>query len=745
MHNTLITSVKRLFSFCFPRPFVLMYAFYATRSGWFDRAFYRGINPSLPWQYRAFPLLHYIAFGEAAGFQPNPEFSPGAYKRLNCDLSTLRHPFLHFVRHGFREARLTKDLPHSVSPANVVPAGLSAIAASIKVKSKHAIVIHLYYHDLWDEFSLRLHGLDIEFDLFVSICVVGDTHEQVRQAVLLDFPAATVIMMPNHGRDIFPFLHFVNSGVLSGYEAVCKLHTKKSPHRQDGEVWRDCLISGLLIGRETGAMLSRFAERGDAMVWVADGQHYDDKRWWSVNMAPAKNILRRLEITLCEDPDLSFPAGSMYWIKPEMIEMFRGLRLTQSDFESEQGQVDGTLAHAFERAVGFIALESGHQILQTSQMMSGQVSPVSTTPPEFVTAFYLPQFHRTPENDAWWGQGYTEWQAAARAQPNLPLHNHPYLPDTLGFYDLRQTDVMGEQAAMAKSAGIDAFCVYFYWFDGARVLETPIDNLLERPDIEFPFYLCWANESWRRNWDGLSGEVLMPQTYGDGFEEALAADLVPYFKDKRYQHPDGTRPRFVIYRPEDMPEPETSIQKLRTAWRNLGIGEVEIGAVRFHLKGAAPLPEDAVDFWIEMPPHGLVGNEDFIYGGPSGNPLNLDLRAGFRGLVYDYRAVARKSCEESYFKDLSPNTIAGIMPSWDNTARRGLDAHFAFGSNPLSFRRWMKGCLEQRIKHSYRKELFVNAWNEWAEKAVLEPSLQYNSAYLDVFSNVIETAKQGQD
>ena len=188
MHNTLITRVKNLLAFCFPRPFLLMYAFYATRSGWFDRAFYRGINPTLPWQYRAFTLLHYIAFGEAAGFQPNPEFSPGAYKRLNCDLSTLRHPFLHFVRHGFREARLTKDLPHSVSPANVVPAGLSAIAASIKVKSKHAIVIHLYYHDLWDEFSLRLHGLNIEFDLFVSICVVGDTHEQVWQAVFLIFP-----------------------------------------------------------------------------------------------------------------------------------------------------------------------------------------------------------------------------------------------------------------------------------------------------------------------------------------------------------------------------------------------------------------------------------------------------------------------------------------------------------------------------------------------------------------------------
>ncbi|MEP2291904.1 MAG: glycoside hydrolase family 99-like domain-containing protein [Paracoccaceae bacterium] len=729
----------------FPRPFVLIYALYAARSGWFDRAFYLGVNPTLSWPYRTFPLLHYVAFGEEAGLQPNPEFSPNEYKRLNYDLSGVKHPFLHFIRHGASEARLTKDLLPSAGPSDVPPTGLRGIVASVKTRSNYAIVIHLYYHDLWEEFSLRLRGLDIEFDLFVSICVVGDTHDQAKAAVLADFPKAIVIKMPNHGRDIFPFLHFVNSGLLSGYRAVCKLHTKKSPHRQDGSHWRDRLISGLLRGRDTGEMLNRFAQHGDTMLWVADGQHYEDKRWWSINKNTTRNLLRRLEITLGQDPELSFPAGSMYWIKPEMIEMFRGIRLTQSDFEVERGQVDGTLAHAFERAVGFIALESGHKILQTHQLELEAETSAAVAPPNFVTAFYLPQFHPIPENDAWWGKGYTEWQAAARAQPNLPLHNHPYLPDSLGFYDLRQTDVLGEQSAMARAAGIDAFCVYFYWFDGARVLEKPIDNLMDRQDVDFPFYLCWANESWRRNWDGLSGDVLMSQTYSDGFEASIASDLAPYFEDKRYQRPDGKRPRFVIYRPEDLPDPETNIDRLRDAWRQMGIGEVEIGAVRFHVNGETILPDDVVDFWIEMPPHGLVGNDDFIYGGPSGNLLHLDMRAGFRGLVYDYRAVVRKSCEADYFEILPSNTIAGVMPSWDNTARRGLDAHFAFGSNPLSFRRWVRDCFEHRIPHSYRNELFLNAWNEWAEKAVLEPSQQYGSAYLDVFSDEIQAVKRGYD
>ena len=328
----------------------------------------------------------------------------------------------------------------------------------------------------------------------------------------------------------------------------------------------------------------------------------------------------------------------MYWMKPQILELLRGLQLTVDDFDPELGQTDGTLAHAIERAMGVMVDAAGMQIHQTSQLANAK-TPAKTMAdhkPKFVSAFYLPQFHPTPQNDSWWGKGFTEWTATTRAKPNFVGHNHPVLPTDLGFYDLRATETLGAQTELARSAGIDAFCVYHYWFDGDRILEKPIDALLQRPEVDFPFYLCWANESWRRNWDGLSGEVLMGQSYASGFGRDLALSLLPYFNDPRYQRPDGIRPRFMIYRPEDMPDPAAAVAEMRETWRQAGIGEVELGAVMFHVGGENPVADDLLAFWVEMPPHGLVQGDDYLYGGLDGNQMQCGVAGGFSGLIYDY-------------------------------------------------------------------------------------------------------------
>jgi len=422
-----------------------------------------------------------------------------------------------------------------------------------------------------------------------------------------------------------------------------------------------------------------------------------------------------------------------------MLGMIKALMLEDGMFECETGQVDGTLAHGFERAIGELAKVAGQTVRQSNEI-DARPLPKTKPAPRFVSAFYLPQFHPIPENDAWWGRGYTEWRAALSANSNFPGHLQPMLPADLGFYDLRAPEVMAAQAGLAKQAGIDAFCVYHYWFDGRRVLETPLDNLLARPDVDFPFYLCWANESWRRNWDGLSGEVLLNQSYKEGFEEGLVSSSLPYMRDQRYQRPDGSRPRFVIYRPEDLPTPEKSIGRLRAAWKKAGIGEVELGAVSFHIKGDKKISDGLFDFWVEMPPHGLVKGEDFLFGGPLGNNMgSANPAPGFNGLIYDYNAVACRSVSKRHQQSLPKNTIAGIMPSWDNTARRGPHAHIAHGANPASFRRWLVAMQKERIDESYRGELFINAWNEWAEKAILEPSETFGRLYLDVLSEVLKS------
>ncbi|WP_259919779.1 glycoside hydrolase family 99-like domain-containing protein [Jannaschia sp. M317] len=704
----------------------------AEASGLFDPVYYAGAYPAIhPWFHKV-PLRHYIVYGEARGYRPNPDFSPSAYLRYNPDVEAIgMSPFHHWAAAGHKEDRVHKELPKVEELPEVMTPKLRIDPT--RARARFAVVLHIYYPDLWDEFATRFEALPIDYDLYVTLTYRGAETEALAEEIRDRFPRATVVPVANRGRDILPFLTLVNAGALDGYEAVCKLHTKKSPHREDGDLWRKHLTGGILPDEGLEDLLETFLTDEEAAFWVADGQHFDDTKWWGSNLEITRHLLRRLEIEI-DGSRLSFPAGSIYWLKPLMVGMLKALKLNEGQFDPETAQVDGTLAHALERTMGFLADAAGHRVVQTTQLAEAEPYVPAPTP-AFVSAFYLPQFHPTPENDAWWGKGFTEWRGTVGAQSLFAGHTQPLLPADLGFYDLRATEVMGDQAALARDAGIDAFCVYHYWFDGRRILETPIDKLMDRPEIDFPFYLCWANESWRRNWDGLSGTVLMPQSYEDGFEAKLAHDTAPYMRDPRYMRPDGTRPRFVIYRPEDMPDPNGSVDRLRAAFRDEGIGEVELGAVRFHIEGESPVDDDAFDFWVEMPPHGAVTIDAYLFGGPQGNLLGREVHGGFKGLIYNYNTVIGTTTSDAYVKGLPENTIAGAMPSWDNSARRHLDAHMAYGANPASFSRWLMAIRNQRLEGSYRGELFLNAWNEWAEKAVLEPSIQYGDLYLRVLTD----------
>ena len=708
----------------------------ASASGLFDASFYVGAHPWLHPLFRIFPLRHFILWGERMGLQPNPEFSPASYLTLNPDVAhSGRPPFLHFLERGQTEGRPLKSHAQENLPKYTLP---PLRFDPMREKAPYAIALHLYYPDLWESFEAHFAALDISYDLFVTLTWRGAETEALTREIKKRFPSAHVQAVPNHGRDILPFLHLVNAGAFEGYRAVLKLHGKKSPHRPDGDQWRDHLVGGVLPKAGLAKLLDYFLADRDAGIWVADGQNYPVSAWWGGNRGKTEALLQRVEAVEAAGA-FRFPAGSIYWAKPAILQMLRALRIGPELFEPETGQVDGTLAHAVERVIGGLAAAGHWQIRQMSELAAQ--SPVALPKPRFVSAFYLPQFHPIPENDRWWGAGYTEWRAVNQAQSAFPGHIQPMRPGALGYYDLRATEVLAAQAKMARRAGIDAFCVYHYWFDPKRVLEAPLDNLLHRREIEFPFYLCWANESWRRNWDGLSGEVLLNQCYVPGFEARLVHSTLPYMRDPRYSRPDGTRPRFVLYRPEDMPEPAKNISRMRAAWRTAGIGEVELGAVAFHVRGKAAVPEGSLDFYVEMPPHGLVGPEELLFGGPLGNQMgDAGPASGFQGLIYDYAAVARKSLSQRYRSSLPQNTIAGIMPAWDNSARRGLSAHIARGGSPATFRAWLTGLQKQGFTSSYRGELFINAWNEWAEKAVLEPSETFGSAYLDILS---ETLRDG--
>jgi lipopolysaccharide biosynthesis protein len=709
------------------------------RSRKFDDIFYRTQKPDNP-LVQWFPIRHFVVFGERNGLWPNERFCPAAYLRYNLDVSQLSiPPFRHFIDYGYKEQRLAVPLGDNALDKTLDEASLVPLHEIRTYTPSHrlAAVVHIFFYDLWPELRDALGNIPEEFDLICTITLRED-YEELRNEILFDFPHARVIPFPNHGRDLFPFTYLCNSGLLENYEAICKLHTKKSLHRLDGDKWRDHLVGSILPSKEgTRKLLEKFLADPQVGFLVADGQIFSDEKWWGSNQARLQQELLRIGLN-ADDHSLRFAAGSIYWVKPEVLRPLRWMGLEASEFEVEAGQLDGTLAHGVERVLGFCAQIAGKEILQVTELLQKEENK-SVAPEVFSNnelkyyALYLPQFHPIPENDATWGPGFTEWSNVVRSKPNFNKHIQPRLPADLGFYDLRLPEVMGHQASLAKSHGIDGFCVYFYWFEGRRLLEQPIDNLLNRPDIDFPFFFCWANERWTKAWDGLADNVVVEQTYSPGLGTRLAADLAKYFADPRYIRVDGA-PKFVVYRPTDIPDVAQEMLLLREKAAELGFPKIELGAALFHLdvEETADLA-DVFDFFVEIPPHGLVTQSDFLVGGPEGQKHPFRLTGGFQGLVYDYNRVVANSLAGGHIPDRIRDKVRrGVMLGWDNTPRRGKKAHISFGCNPDTFERWLRDLSEQVVSttRSQPAEIYLNAWNEWAEGAHLEPDAQYGSDFL---------------
>jgi len=352
--------------FLFPDRAARSYIRVLRDSALFDRAFYFGSNPRLRRLFRLAPERHYVLFGEAAGLCPNPGFSPRAYLYHNPDLAaTGVQPLLHYIETG-------RDQGRTVLQAGDVPAVLPLPAIrpddAPDPRAPVAVVIHLFYPEMWAEFAAALAAQRFAFDLYVTTSVPGDDSAALAARITAEFPAARVWNMPNHGRDIFPFVHLAGSGVLAGYRAICKLHSKKSPHRDDGPDWRAALIGGILgAPDQTAARLAAFLAQDTAGIWVADGHHMTGDDWWGVNRTCAAALLARGGITLPARP-LSFPAGSIYWIKPAVLDRLTTLRLTAADFEPEQALVDGTTAHAVERIMGYLAEAGGARVVESRDL-----------------------------------------------------------------------------------------------------------------------------------------------------------------------------------------------------------------------------------------------------------------------------------------------------------------------------------------------------------------------------------------
>ena len=351
-------------------------------------------------------------------------------------------------------------------------------------------------------------------------------------------------------------------------------------------------------------------------------------------------------------------------------------------------------------------------------------------------AFHLPQFHPIPENDRWWGPGFTEWTNVVRARPLFPGHYQPRLPADLGFYDLRVPETRAAQAELARAHGIEAFCYWHYWFAGTRLLERPFDEILRSGEPDFPFCLAWANGSWSGVWHGAPERILIEQTYpGPSDHEAHFRALLPAFGDPRYVTVDGA-PLFVVYAPHELPEPRRTTDLWRALAVRAGLRGLHLVAV---CQNKVALDPVAAGFDAVVASNQVTISERWPRSATDARLRRL--RAAYRTLrgrpvhVYDYADALR-----DFLVDAPPGVTRypAVIPGWDNTPRSGLRGVVLHDATPALFGRHVRGALAQVAGHEPERRLvFVKSWNEWAEGNYLEPDERWGRAFLETLRDAV--------
>ncbi len=343
-------------------------------------------------------------------------------------------------------------------------------------------------------------------------------------------------------------------------------------------------------------------------------------------------------------------------------------------------------------------------------------------------AFYLPQFHTFPENDTWWGNGFTEWTNTRASVPRFDGHYQPREPhEDFGYYTLDNKEIFKKQINLAKQHGIYGFAFYYYWFSGKKLMEKPLDIILQNQDLNFPFCLCWANENWSRRWDGKSKEILIAQSYNNNDPANFIKDIKKFLIDPRYIRIDG-KPLVLIYNPAEIPNFKKVIDDWKKTAIKEGIGEIVVWA-KNNIFNDDYMSDVKLDGEFDFAPNALNLNDCGISNNTS-------------GLLYDYKKLVEKLSTEGIYDDhcpLTPFYYSATM-GWDNSPRRKDIGYTVFSNySPKYFYDWLKLIIDQARKNNPedKRFIFLNAWNEWAEGTYLEPDKKYGYTNINTLSRAI--------
>ena len=356
-----------------------------------------------------------------------------------------------------------------------------------------------------------------------------------------------------------------------------------------------------------------------------------------------------------------------------------------------------------------------------------------------VIAFYLPQFHSIPENDKWWGKGFTEWVNVKKATPLFPNHYQPRVPLNKNYYNLLDPETMKWQVELANEYGIYGFCFYHYWFSGKKLLEKPVEAFLQRKELETHFCLCWANESWTNTWANGSADVIMQQSYGGRNEWKEHFDyLLDYFKDDRYIV-NNNKPLLVIYRPELI----DCLDEMLTYWNQLakqnGFDGIEYAYQNVSYYLSSNRNDELFSYAIEYQPNWVFAlknlsklqriKKDFLVF------VEKKLKFNMREKLQVLKGLQRCDYAEiwNYILNSKPTTSISVpcaFVDWDNTPRKGKRGMVVENANPVDFKKFFAQLLDKAEKEFKQDMGFIFAWNEWAEGGYLEPDEKYRYEYL---------------
>ena len=727
----------------------------------FDAAYYLQYNQDVNHK-RIHPLIHYILYGEQEGRKPCAEFDPMYYLDTYSDVHEVGvSPLTHYLHYGQKEGRLTHAVVEELN-TDTYEYNLQKVRERLKiiphfhnhytfidlkedVKSKKVgIHLHLFYVDMADYFIDKLNNISVKFTLFVSTTNKDDVEDITKnfKEKVNNLEHIEVEVVENRGRDIAPLIITFGKKLL-GFDYICHVHTKKSPHYGKNN-WGEHIINTLLGNQSiVNQNLNILNENGKIIFnepnFIIPLYNFG----WSGDKIFAKELLEKYShFDINDFPAIDFPQGSMFWAKIDAMKEFLTLPLSYKDFPTEPLPQDGTIAHALERIM----------LIFTSKCPGKAYCIYSDNNPEGfgyyeeqedfsnyerrysyikILSYYLPQFDTNPVNDAWHGKGFTEWTKVAAANPLFYTHYQQHIPHKdLGYYHLTTPDILKKQAEMMKKSGVYGQIFYHYWFTGRLILEKPAQILLDNKDIDMPFCFCWANENWTKKWDGSESETILEQTYSQKDAAYFIRYLIPFFKDHRYIKID-LRPVLYIYRPSSF----SNFLEYKEVWEN----ECK--------KAGIPMPYLVSVLTINVvspQEYGMdAAVERVLYDWTAGNcpekKEKLTFFNTFNGTVLDYNDVAK------YYEDMDVKKeftwFRSVVPMWDNTARYNENAYIVHNSTPVRFQKWLNNIVEYTVKNLPNDKQFVivNAWNEWAEGDHLEPDCKYGYAYLNSIGRVLSS------